>query len=87
MLLTEEQAAKEAGVSRDTISKLIKAGRLRATDYGTGKRHTWRIDPADLTTIEPAASPDGGVGRRRRRRQSAVPSSSWPPPGTYIDVP
>ena len=54
MLLTEAQAAREAQVDRRTIRKLIDAGRLRASNFGTGKRRHYRIDAADLMSIRNA---------------------------------
>jgi hypothetical protein len=51
MLLTEQQAAEEAQVDRRTIRRLITTGQLKASDLGGGRRHCFRIDPADLRAI------------------------------------
>ena len=37
-LLTEAQAAERAGVSKWTIRRLIDAGKLRAVNYGLGRK-------------------------------------------------
>lgn len=70
--LTEYEAAKETRVDRRTIRRLIQSGRLRATDFGSRRRHVYRIQRADLQTIQ--AAPDAQYSsqatqpRRRRRR-------------------
>lgn len=51
-LLTEEQAAKIAGVSKRTIRRLITSGRLQAKDYGTGAKHYYRIEQAALAELQ-----------------------------------
>lgn len=53
-LLTEDQAAGLAGVSKKTLRRLIKSGRLQAKDYGTGSRHNYRIDPTALASLNNA---------------------------------
>ena len=78
MLLTEAQAAREAQVDRRTIRRLIVEGRLRAADFGSGKRRHFRIDPADLRAIAPLptspAAPMPPRSSRRRRGQSSSPA-------------
>lgn len=76
MLLTEAQAAREAQVDRRTIRRLIVDGRLRAADFGSKKRHYFRIDPADLRAITPLPTPPPTPPRcsRRRRRQFSSPA-------------
>lgn len=76
MLLTETQAAREAQVDKRTVRRLIETGRLKAVDFGSGKRHHYRIDPADLKGI--AAGPvETGADRlppvRRQHRQPTAP--------------
>lgn len=61
MLLTEAQAAREVQVDRRTIRRLIRAGRLRAVDFGSGRRRCYRIDPADLHAVSPAGAAADGV--------------------------
>jgi excisionase family DNA binding protein len=75
-LLTTQQAAARAQVSERTIRRRIKEGRLVAIPYGSGKRPTWRIDPAALVSVAPAdqdASTPPPPSRHGRRPQS--PSS------------
>lgn len=45
----------ESGLS--TVRRLIGTGRLRAIDVGGGKRRHYRIDPRDLTAIDPSNPP------------------------------
>ena len=54
-LLTESQAAAAAQVDKRTIRRLIETGRLRALDFGSGKRHHYRINPAELQAVQPVA--------------------------------
>jgi excisionase family DNA binding protein len=73
-MLTEEQAAERAGVSRKQIRKLINAHRLEATDYGTGKRHHYRIKPEALAAMQGRAVEPQPAPRQRRSRVTAPPS-------------
>jgi excisionase family DNA binding protein len=70
-LLTESQEAAAAQVDKRTIRRLIENGRLRALDFGSGKRHHYRIDPADLYMVQPAVEkfPITPLQRRRQRHQ------------------
>jgi excisionase family DNA binding protein len=52
-MLTLGQAAKETGISKPTISKAIKKGRLSATQTAQGE---YQIDPAELFRVYPLAS-------------------------------
>jgi len=76
-LLTEAQAADQAGVSTKTIRRLIEQKRLPAADYGTAAQHNYRIDPADLSRVmgsakkEEAAQPSHRTSRRQRRSNSS----------------
>jgi excisionase family DNA binding protein len=48
-LLTPEQAAKELGISADTLAAMRKAGEIPYINIGRGKkRETPRYDPDDL---------------------------------------
>lgn len=78
-LMTEKEAAEFCKVSRATIRRLIKAGRLKAVSLGTGKRPLYRIDPASL--LEIAAEPKPIVIPRARRRRAVTPpgDTSWLP--------
>jgi excisionase family DNA binding protein len=52
-MLTLGQAAKETGLSKPTISKAIKTGRLSAVKAENGE---YQIDPAELFRVYPVAS-------------------------------
>jgi excisionase family DNA binding protein len=47
-ILTLDDAASFAQVSKATLKKIILAGRLKAVDVGTGNRHHYRISKQDL---------------------------------------
>lgn len=86
-LLTEQQAADLAGVSRRTIRRLIEQGRLAAADYGTASQHNYRIHPDALADVGAAAEgepetpatvplmPRLNPPRRRRVASSAAPGT------------
>lgn len=57
MLLTVEQAAKQAQVSVKTIRRRIVEGRLHAENWGTAKRADWRIAPEALANLKPISQP------------------------------
>ena len=80
-LLNEKQAADVAGVSPKTIRRLIETGRLKASDFGTGRHHNYRIHPDDLALVErgtpipsepPMLMPPDRSNRRRRQVSSAA---------------
>lgn len=79
-LLTEEQAAQLAGVSRKTIRKLIKAGRLQAVDLGCRNKHHYRIKAESLATIQSPAA-DAPVVPRHSRRATRQATT-----GTMMDL-
>lgn len=56
MKLTMGQAAKEAGVSKATLSRAIKSGKVSATPSGNGG---WEIDPAELFRVFPPKPVNG----------------------------
>jgi excisionase family DNA binding protein len=66
-LLTEHEAALATKVSWWTIRQLIEKGKLRAANYGTGKRKFYRIDPADLLNVQPFVLVEPEPRRRRQR--------------------
>lgn len=84
VFLTEEQAAQVAGVDKQTIRRLIEKGRLKATDFGTGKRQFYRIAPEDLMAVTPrlqdeSLQPQEAIAPpTRRRRRVRQPSASLP---------
>jgi excisionase family DNA binding protein len=76
-LLTESQAAAAAQVDKRTIRRLIETGRLQALDFGSGKRHHYRIDPAELHAVQPVVDkPAITPPLPRRRRQQPLCSLS-----------
>lgn len=52
-MLTLGQAAKETGLSKPSISKAIKTGRLSAVKTGNGE---YQIDPVELFRVYPVTS-------------------------------
>jgi len=72
-LLNEAEAASRAGCSARTIRRLIKSGRLEATDYGTGKHHNYRIAPDALARLN---DPQTKSRRQRRVRRPSASSAS-----------
>ena len=80
LLLTLPQAAKAAQVSAKTIRRLVQAGRLKASDFGTrGRRSEWRMRhksawagfSADAEAVDQWANSQAGT----RPRSSALPLS------------
>jgi excisionase family DNA binding protein len=67
-LLNEVDAATVAGVSRKTIRKLIKDGRLDAADYGTKEKHHYRIKREALANISPPAEKTAPLPRQKTRQ-------------------
>ena len=84
MLLTEKQAAVELQIDIRTVRRLINSQRLRAIDVGSGKRRSFRIDPADIRLISshqdspPVQLSPVRVSRRRRLPQAISVSSYLP---------
>lgn len=68
---TLNQAAKEAGKSKGTISKAIKAGKLSATRTESG---SFSIDPAELFRVFPRTTtePQEAVQEPRNEVSSGV---------------
>ncbi len=86
MLLTIEQAAEVANVSTRTLRRLIKGGRLKAQDFGTGKRNkAWRITPEALLDLIPSAmlaqnlTQLSAAPRRGRRSRSSSSARQYLP--------
>jgi len=76
-LLTEEQAAEAAGVDRKTIRRLIESKRLPAADYGSGKKHMYRIHRDDLTRV--MKDPPAPVVTQKPHRQFSDASAAYLP--------
>lgn len=96
-MLTIEQAASLTGLSRKTLDRLIRAGRLKAMDYGTGTaRRNWRIPSAALAALEeheePETPPTGASTldpmslSRRHSRMLAATSQQFQSPNP-VDTP
>jgi excisionase family DNA binding protein len=47
-LMTVEEVATRLRVSRATVCRHIRTGRLRASNVGTGRYSIYRIDPKDF---------------------------------------
>jgi len=64
-MLTLGQAAKETGLSKPSISKAIKTGRLSAVKTENGE---YQIDPVELFRVYPVTSKPGGYFTRGNPR-------------------
>jgi hypothetical protein len=70
--LTQGQAAKAAGVSRTTIWRAMKDGRL---SYEKADDGSFQIDASELHRVFPQANIEGGTGERVRAGNGA--SHEW----------
>lgn len=70
-LLTIEQAAETLNVSERQVKRLIKSGRLKAVDLGSGKqRKLTRINPKDIEAmIEGAVAKKPATKRQQKKDQ------------------
>jgi excisionase family DNA binding protein len=73
-MLTLGQAAKETGVSKPTLSKAIKNGRLSAYKNDKGE---FCIDPSELFRVYAPASKATGKGLH----EETGANTQWQPPG------
>ncbi len=64
--LTAEQVAKELQVNPRSVYKWIQTGELAAIDLGSGGKHVYRVNRADLDDFK----------RRRRTRKQDTPVTS-----------
>ena len=85
-LLTEKEAADLAKVSKWTIRRLIEAGRLRASNYGSARRKVYRIHPDDLRQVDLAEpvpdrrfNPHSGRARLQSNGPLRSGEKAWPP--------
>ncbi len=63
--LTVQDAARELGVSEDTVRRLIEQGELEAIPGGVGsKRRHWRISRASVRRYQAARRPAEGCAPR-----------------------
>jgi excisionase family DNA binding protein len=63
------EAAKELGVSKPTVQRAIKTGRLSATRRDDG---SYDIDPAELRRAFPAVTPQSNDTADLKRNETAV---------------
>lgn len=77
-LLTEAEAATIAKVHPRTIRRLIEKGKLPAANYGLGRIRKYRINPADLFTVQPV-QPIIRERRIRREKRADTAGKAWPP--------
>lgn len=66
-LLTINQVAEYLGVHRDTVSSLIRSGRLPALQLG-GRKAGWRISKDDLLAF---------VSEGKSRDGATLPKRPW----------
>jgi excisionase family DNA binding protein len=64
------EAAKEIGVSKPTVQRAIKSGRLSATRHDDG---SYDIDPAELRRAFPPVTPSRNVAVDLKRQAIPVP--------------
>ncbi|HWE95457.1 MAG TPA: helix-turn-helix domain-containing protein [Tepidisphaeraceae bacterium] len=75
--VNRREAAALLACSIQTVTRLIRAGRLRATDIGLGRLRHYRISLADLREFQAnsvAPTPDAPIKRSAKRPTIAVPN-------------
>lgn len=73
-MLTTAEVAQLLGVSSHTITRLINTGKLPAINVSTGRRASYRVEPADVEAFkEQRAVRVAPKPRRRRRRKLDIP--------------
>lgn len=85
MWMTETEVAAEMRISKKTVRRLIKSGKLVATNCGTGKRSFYRIHrdallklghshpEPQVDSLETSPLPTQPGQRQRRRHYSSSP--------------
>ncbi len=76
-MLTMGQAAKEAGISKATLSRAIKSGKVSATK---NTRNGWDIDPAELFRVYPRNTSNSSSNGSMKQTVTPVET----PPGTDV---
>lgn len=76
MELSLTQASREAGVSKSTIHRSIKSGRLSATRHEDG---SYSIAPSELFRVFPR-NPDGIGSMTQHGTHEGTPKNPSPPP-------
>jgi len=81
MVFTMGQAAKEVGVSKPTLSRAIKSGKISASKNSKGG---WDIDPAELFRVYPRNTDNGSANGSDNgdMKQNATPAVT--PPETAV---
>lgn len=74
--VNRREAAALLACSMQTVTRLIRAGRLKATDIGLGRLRHYRIALADLRQFQADSVPP--LPTRRSIARGAAPSGSWP---------
>lgn len=77
--LTLKQAAVESQSSVKTLRRLIKAGRLKAVDFGTGGRADYRVTLDAMVQMLARHAFEAPVRQPRRRRFSSPALESYLP--------
>ena len=77
-MLTLGQAAKEAGVSKTTISRAVKSGRISASRNDKGE---YNIDPAELFRVYPRNGVNGESDSSMERHATVVS-----PPALTVEI-
>jgi len=74
-MMTMGQAAKQAGVSKTTLSRAIKSGKISANKNDNGG---WDIDPSELFRVYPvtAATGSGNSAVKRNATPSPAPDET-----------
>ena len=75
-MLTMGQAAKEAGVSKATLSRAIKSGKISANKNDNGG---WDIDPAELFRVYPVTAATGSGNGAMKRNATPAPAPDETP--------
>mgnify|MGYP000502706254 CR=1 FL=1 len=71
-MMTMGQAAKQAGVSKATLSRAIKSGKISANKNDKGG---WDIDPAELFRVYPATPVTGAGNGAMKQNATPVPAT------------
>ena len=73
-VLTVAEAAAVLKCSKQTVTRLIRKGRLPATDLGTSRRSNYRLPVEGVLHIQTAAALPASSSRPTRRKLPPVPS-------------
>ncbi|GAB5387164.1 MAG: hypothetical protein Alpg2KO_01320 [Alphaproteobacteria bacterium] len=68
---TIQQVACYLGCSEGTVRKLLREGRLKGTDFGTGQKRLWRITSEAVDTFL-----SGNGGRDKCQPTAPAPTAS-----------